>query len=259
MIKIRKLFLCIFLFSSSFGIEKNIIEVINFNIHGFNGKNIYKKVSNIIDNIKDFDIILIQENWRYKEMFVEKLKDYMVLFDDNKKKRIFSSGLTIALKNNIKLIAYDKNNFISCNGYIFNGNDCLATKGYMYSKINYNGNILSIYNTHLDSGNSYKDRIIRKTQLEELKEYIIKNSSNEPILISGDFNIDFMSDEGKIIKNFMIDLDLNKIDWDSNYFLKNKIDYIFYRGIHSNSVNINDTLYSLSDHPPMGSIFNFIK
>ena len=55
----------------------------------------------------------------------------------------------------------------------------------------------------------------------------------------------------------MSNLELSKVNWSDDYFLNNKIDYIFYRGIESSKVNVNDTLYYLSDHPPIGSLFNF--
>ena len=74
----------------------------------------------------------------------------------------------------------------------------------------------------------------------------------------GDFNIDYLKNEGNQIKKFISDLNLNFVEWSDKYFL-DKIDYIFYSGFKNIKAEAEDILYGLSDHPPMQAIFKFIK
>ena len=60
------------------------------------------------------------------------------------------------------------------NGWFGNGSDCFASKGFIYTRISYNNTFINIYNTHLDAGISKKDKIVRTSQLQQLKNYIIK-------------------------------------------------------------------------------------
>ena len=75
----------------------------------------------------------------------------------------------------------------------------------------------------------------------------------------GDFNIDISKGEDSNIKDFIEDLKLNFVEWSDKYFLKNKIDYIFFTGFNNIKAEAEDILYNLSDHPPMRTILKFIK
>jgi len=233
------------------------LKIISFNIQGFKGKNKSNKISEIIKNIKEFDIIFIQENWTYDNKFLNELNNFKFISSGGK--NIFhSAGLTIAFKNKFELLDFEIKKYNECNGFIFNGNDCLASKGFIYAKINLDGQLIDVYNTHLDAGRTNKDKLVRKKQLYKLKSYISNKGYDSPIIIAGDLNIDYFSIEKNILEEFKNDLDLKMISWNDSYFLKNKIDYIFYNKMNSFVQNIkNDALYFLSDHPPMFASFKF--
>ena len=84
---------------------------------------------------------------------------------------------------------------MKCNGIIFNANDCFASKGFIYARIQIENIFFDIYNTHLDAGNSKKDRIVRANQLNILKQYIYDKSYGEKIIICGDLNIDYLGQD----------------------------------------------------------------
>jgi len=91
-----------------------------------------------------------------------------------------------------------------------------------------------------------------------LKKYIFKNSSNNNVIICGDFNVDYFN--SKEIIDFQNDLNLDIINWNKSYFLEKKIDYIFYRIKFPYKIidkDISDILYALSDHPPMSMSMTF--
>ena len=239
-------------------LSKNSLNVISYNVHGFPGEKNKSNILEIIDNILSYDMLFIQENWRYNHLFSSRMNDYKFIYSEKVNKSFYSSGLMIGFKKDIDLIKYDEKFFSDCNGYLFNGSDCLAYKGFIYLKVNYKNIEINVINTHLDSGSSIKDQEVRSNQLNELKEYIINNQLEDPIIMCGDFNIDFLKNEGNKIKNFISDLNLNFVEWSNEYFL-NKIDYIFYSGLESIQTEAKDVLYNLSDHPPMQTLFNFIK
>ena len=241
----------LFLANISFCFPEEYLKLISFNIHGFNQKKILNKVNEIIDNIDDLDIILIQENWSYKTLFLEKLKNFTIFFGNRKKATFLDTGLTNSFSSKIDVIEYEDGLFSDCSGYIFRGSDCLSSKGFIYAKINYNGKILDVYNTHLDSGDSRKDKCARKKQLEEFKNFIISKKSNIPYIICGDFNIDYFSEEKAVIDKFILDLNLKIINSNSKYTSNKKIDYILFNGINDFMyLDLSDTLYHLSDHYP---------
>ena len=187
------------------------------------------------------------------------MKDHTFIFNEKVDNSFYPSGLMIGIKKDIDLIEYDEKFFSVCNGYLFNGSDCLASKGFIYLKVDYKGSKINIINTHLDSGSSTKDKITRSIQLQELRDYINYNKLDEPLIMCGDFNIDLFKDEDENIKNFIYDLKLNFVEWSEKYFLKNKIDYIFYSGFKNIKAEAEDVLYNLSDHPPMRTILELIK
>jgi len=224
------------------------LKIISFNIRGFKTNKIEKKINEIIDNIQEFDIFFFQENWGFDQLLKRKLSDYKIISKINNNK-IFGSGLTIGVRN-IEIIDVEEVLFNTCNGLIFNGSDCFASKGFLFSRIRLSNKYIDIYNTHLDAGKSERDIYIRSLQLNKLKKYILDKSSNNPLIICGDFNIDY-SIEKQIIDAFMKELEL-KINLTSS---ENKIDYIFHS--EENQVfrvfnNIyNNKLNYLSDHKPL--------
>jgi len=78
--------------------------------------------------------------------------------------------------------------FSSSNSSIFNS---MASKGISYAKIKYLNKDFHIISTHLDS---FKAKY-RKTQMIAMKKWLAKRKITDNIIIAGDYNIDFWSDE----------------------------------------------------------------
>lgn len=82
---------------------------------------------------------------------------------------------------------------------IFNhcsGTDCHADKGIVYTKIDKNGQIYNIFNTHLASFSTPEAKRLRRLQLGLLRTFMLTKQipSNEVVIFAGDFNIDKNSD-----------------------------------------------------------------
>ena len=167
------------------------------------------------------------------------------------------------VNNKIEVIDINEESFNKCSGWISKEHDCLSPKGFQHVKINLNGQRVDIYNTHLDAGLSKWDSAARKSQVEHIESYINKNSEGYPVVIAGDFNVEFSSDENPIIYWFINALDLEIVDWsaDDDLDLPERVDYIFFRGSESSKISlidygIDDNLNGLSDHPPIGAQFS---
>ena len=252
------------------------INILSYNIHGLSpilaGDNPKERIPEILHKSNKFDIILLQENWILSHAEISKELDgyNIVVSNQSKFKGLLKSllnpngaGLSIALKDSITLLEFDEYSFSDCSGWIFRYNDCLSTKGFQRISIKIDGERVDLYNTHLDAGKSKKDTNVRVKQLQDLQDYIKLYSSPYALIIVGDMNIDFMNSQSReVIDEFKNQLDLQMIDWFSK--LANNtgvVDYIFYR--ESDTVEITkiigrveDDLLGLSDHPPIGAIFD---
>jgi len=239
----------------SFCLSQEYLKLISFNIHGFKQSKNLNRINEIIENLDDLDIILIQENWGYKKLFLDKLKNFKFIFGDSKRVSFLGTGLTNSFSSSIDILEYEDRLFSNCSGYLFRGSDCLSSKGFIYSKINFKGKIIDVFNTHLDSGLSKKDKNTREKQINELKEFIKGKKSNLPFIVCGDFNIDYFSNEKKVIEKFVSDLNLSIINFNNQYNSNKKIDYILCSGIEDIMyLELNDRLYHLSDHYPESAI-----
>tara|TARA_Y100000996_G_scaffold414048_1_gene403875 strand:+ start:11421 stop:12248 length:828 start_codon:yes stop_codon:yes gene_type:complete len=269
-------FLYIVFIQIIFAVELNVLT---YNIHGLSpilaGDNPKVRIPKILNKSNNFDVILIQENWIFSDDELAKdLNEYVTIVSNKSKfnkplKYLLNpngSGLSLAIKNNIKILNTDEYSFELCSGWISKYNDCFATKGFQYVSIEIGEERIDIYNTHLDAGKSQKDIDVRISQLESLKNYIDLHSSSYPLIIGGDMNINFLNKESKkIINQFMADLNLKMINWSidksNNKYI---LDYIFYRPSEKTEITLEqggvvDGLLGLSDHPPISGLFNIRK
>ena len=236
------------------------VKIINFNIHGFNTLVNKNKVLEIINNVSDNDLIFFQENWSFDAEIRNNLQGFNFIFSNQEIKIFQDSGLAIGINKKNQIIEYEEIFFDSCHGVLFNSNDCLATKGFIFARVKIDDIYLDIYNTHLDAGYSSKDKEVREKQLNKLIKYIFKKSLKNNIIISGDFNINYFGNYNYLIDDLCSKVNLSFVSWDEEYFLENKIDYIFYsKSLDYLNNSIPDTLFHLSDHPPMGAYFKIKK
>lgn len=70
--------------------------------------------------------------------------------------------------------------------------DCLASKGVKYARINKLGKTYHVFGTHMDAGGGADDIYARRTQMAEIREFIanLNLPENEPVIFGGDFNTD---------------------------------------------------------------------
>ena len=132
--KIKYIFLSIFF---SLMLSNDSLNIISYNIHGFPGKKNHDNILKIINNTNNFDLLFIQENWKHNNIFLEKMEGHKFIFNNKVNNSFYPSGLMIGVKKDIDLIEYDERFYSTCHGYLFHGNDCLASKGFIYIKVYY--------------------------------------------------------------------------------------------------------------------------
>ena len=244
--------------------NNTVLKVLSYNIHGlpelltpYKNSN---RIEEIVHEVSNYDLAFLQENWVYQGLIKKNFsKDNYIIgsknkfFKRDKPKR--SSGLNIITSDKINIYDYQEYEFTNCNGWLVNANDCFASKGFIYSKLLIDNDTLNVYVTHLDAGESDKDLDVREKQMIELSRSIEKISNSEPLIICGDFNIDYYSNQD-IIDNFVNKFSLINLDWDLNLKNKFKIDYVFYRNGTSTKIivydeGINSDLINHSDHYPI--------
>ena len=250
------------------------LKVLTYNIHALSpfiaGDDPHGRIPKILSGSSENNIIFFQENWIFSDKYFNRqLPEHQII--KSKTSKFFwpfnnSSGLTLALSDSIKILETNDVSYGSCSGWISKDNDCLATKGFQHVRIEIDGDMVDLYNTHLDAGNSRSDIETRRLQIKQLESYAIKNSAGIAVIIAGDLNVSSESDEFSAVLSLCAALGVSVADWvgteaDSPF---GKLDYILYRGsldtvIELNKCSVDSRLNGLSDHPPIKASFNYTR
>ncbi len=231
------------------------------------------RINKIADLVGSYDIIFFQENWIFStEELEKKLPGHQIV--SSEKSKFFwpfntfinsnGSGLTIAISKSIDVMDKKEISYSECSGWLGEANDCLATKGALYTRINFDGREIDLYNTHLDAGDSSDDKNTRVSQVLELDAFIKSHSSEVSVILAGDLNVNFFDLEFETIDKFAEGLNLHTHRWIKDKQIRAEIlDYIFYRGTDNFDFNlfnykIDTNLNSLSDHPAIAAKINLI-
>jgi len=100
------------------------------------------------------------------------------------------------------------------------GADGLVAKGIVYSKIKKRGKIFHVFGTHLQAWNDAGAKKIRTKQIRELQKFAKQQKipPGEPVIYSGDFNIDKHKYESRIKSMCrVLDVDIPKLSGKHKY------------------------------------------
>lgn len=99
-------------------------------------------------------------------------------------------------------------------GWADHGNDEMITKGYRYYLANLgDGIFVDFYIMHMDADTGEKDNAARASQMEQLRNAILANNSNRPVIVMGDTNCRYTRDN-------LLGLFINPIEEAGNYEVK---------------------------------------
>ena len=161
------------------------VRVVSYNVWGLPSPltvrpSRFPKIAESLPDLKA-DVVGFQETFSRKTRVLEQIEGYPYLArgPQKGKGKILSSGLLILSRYPIVESATVR--YSRCSGF-----DCFAAKGAVMARIDlpWAGEI-DVYDTHLNAGG--KDRI-RDSQVMELMMFMVKHSTNRPVVLIGDFN-----------------------------------------------------------------------
>lgn len=130
--------------------------------------------------INTFDIVNVQEDFNYnRQLYEGNLHPYKTR---HRGKAVWGDGLNTL--SNYPISELKRVAWRNCNG-----SDCLTPKGFSLAKVCLAQDVyVDVYNVHATSGNSIAGAKARRRNLQQFADYIIKNSSDQPLIVMGDFN-----------------------------------------------------------------------
>jgi endonuclease/exonuclease/phosphatase family metal-dependent hydrolase len=171
----------------------NSFKVLTHNIWGLlpgiEAENTYNRLHTVAHMMTGYDAVVFQEahDIASANYFRDHLKsEYPYLTEiPFEIGRILNGGVFIASKWPIEV--EDNIVFQACLA-----EDCLASKGAVYARINKLGKAYNLFGTHVRAFTTAEDIANRFEHLAELKAFAdSKNiAANEPVLFAGDFNVD---------------------------------------------------------------------
>lgn len=164
---------------------------------------------------------------------------------------------------------FERQTWASCSGVTGMANDCLATKGFTFSRHTLaEGVTLDVYNVHADAGRRDPDIQARRAQFRQLAAYIAFRSVGQAVLIGGDTNLQApVPGDEEILQEFMAATGTRIAgrtlgDHDA-------VDRFFYRGSPSLTLEpvthatasefVDGSGNPLSDHPAVRADFRWAR
>ena len=156
---------------------------------------------------------------------------------------------------------FERQRWTVCSGVTAASNDCLATKGFTFSRHTLaQGVTLDVYNVHADAGRRPWDEEARRAQFRQLAAFMALRSDGQPVLVAGDTNLQapVKADE-ETLQEFMEATGLSIAGRTLN--AGDEVDRFFYRGSPTLRLEpVGQSLASefvdadggpLSDHPAL--------
>jgi len=78
----------------------------------------------------------------------------------------------------------------SCYGVFDAASDCLAEKGFSYSRLELAPGVeVDLYNLHAEAGGGLFDETARADNYSQLADFIVTRSAGRPLIVAGDMNL----------------------------------------------------------------------
>jgi len=237
--------------------------VLTYNTHGLNktftGANPEENLPKISPLLNSYDLVLIQENFVPSYgLFDEAEHPYILpkrLFEENEDNRSGLSRLSYFPTERKHAESWH-----NCYGYINNGSDCLAPKGFTVFEHEVIPEVwIDVYNLHMDAGDSPKDREAREAQIEQLVNILYRRSINKAVIVAGDTNLDLA--DRHLLEKLLLEGGLQDSCEVLDCPQPNSIDKVLFKSsylVHLEPLSwqipsnfVNDRGQPLSDHSPI--------
>lgn len=168
------------------------LQVITYNVAGLPG---FLSRSHPSVNIplmgpllSDYDIALVQEDFAYAGQLRYGVS--LPYKSNLRAEGLLEMGDGLNRFSRFPFLDLQHEPWKTCNGYITDRNDCLASKGFSVA-IHYLGKntVLEVYNLHMDAGINPADRRARLAQVDQLLVALREYSSDRAVIVAGDTNL----------------------------------------------------------------------
>lgn len=240
-------------------------------------------------SFEEADIIGVQEDFNYHTELMEGLPDYKCAtysggFDLSKVftsmtwfplPRFKADGLNLISKKEIEVYSEEIIPWKKSYGYISHANDKLTHKGFRFYTVDIKGVAIDVYVLHMDADFYNPDTCpdvkgdveARRSQLQQLSEFIIEKHSGNPAIIIGDTN---SAEKYEWDRENIMECLLEPINKENHLSIKEAlpmnmvdVDRVFYINTLASpfSIDVADCYYdevTLSDHKPLIAKFSII-
>jgi hypothetical protein len=174
------------------GEDFGIIRVLTYNVAGLpvgiSGGNPLVNTPLISPLLNLYNLALVQEDFTYHAELVADVMHLNQSVPMPPTELMVSDGLNRF--SDSPFVGHSRHQWLECNGYVSNGTDCLAPKGFSVARHTIATGIeIDIYNFHADAGTSSGDRNTRVAQVTQLVDYIGQHSAGMAVLVAGDTNM----------------------------------------------------------------------
>ncbi|KAF2199331.1 mannose-binding lectin [Delitschia confertaspora ATCC 74209] len=131
----------------------------------------------------NIDLIQVQEDFNYHATLYEN--------DNHPYRTATSGGVPIGsglnTLSNFEWVDFDRVKWEKCSDIA--AADCLTPKGFTFMRVKISEGVwVDAYNIHTDASATAIDKWARRSNMEQVSEYITKNSYGNPVLVFGDSN-----------------------------------------------------------------------
>jgi hypothetical protein len=212
-----------------------------------------------------YDVALVQEDFSYHH---ELLRDAQHAYRSRSMRPRSFVGDGLNQFSRFEFAALHRVRWERCNGYVSSATDCLADKGFSFSKLRLAPGLeLHLYNLHADAGMGGLDVGTRRSNFEQLARYMGQHSKGEAVIVAGDTNLrTFDPGDERTLLDFLESVGLRdacRLQSCLNIEGLEYIDRVMFRGsprvalsvtgLSEDPAFVDAAGLPLSDHPAMGA------
>lgn len=183
------------------------LSVLTYNVAGLpqfiSGSSPATNTSQISPKLNSYDLVLVQEDFSYHADLARDANHTFQSSPQTGVNTIMNDGLNRF--SNFTLGALTRQTWNVCHGLFNSGSDCLAAKGFSFSRIEIAPGVeVDVYNLHADAGRKTGDIDARRNQFIQLTQFIWINSNGRPLIVAGDTNLkENITEDEQILQDFL--------------------------------------------------------
>jgi len=138
--------------------------------------------------LNSYDLVLVQEDFGFHAQLAAQTVHPYQSEPQPVQDRFVADGLNRFSQTPFEPL--ERVTWVSCNGTLDAGSDCLASKGFSFARhVLADGRSIDVYNHHADAGRAQADAQARMEGFEQLADFILERSEGRAVIVAGDTNL----------------------------------------------------------------------